>query len=64
MSPAEALPALVPNLIHVGGPASLRPAFSRLAELVEVAPVYRITMPDRLSGAPAATRSLLAEVAG
>jgi hypothetical protein len=63
LSPAEAIPALVPNLIHGGGPGSLRPAIALLVRLVERAPVYRVTMPDRMSRALAATGSLIGQVA-
>lgn len=63
LSPSEAVPALVPSLIHAGGPLALRHAFERLVRLVERVPVYRVTMPDRASGACDATRALLAEVA-
>jgi energy-coupling factor transporter ATP-binding protein EcfA2 len=62
LSPPEAIPALVPSLIHAGSSDSLRPAFSLLARLVERAPVYRVAMPDGMSGADAATARLLGEV--
>jgi hypothetical protein len=62
LSPAEAIPALVPSLIHAGDPGSLRPAFSLLARLVERAPAYRVAMPDAMSRAGTATASMLEEV--
>jgi len=58
---AEALPGLAPSLIHAGGTDSLRPAFARLATLLEHAPAFLVTMPDALDEALPATRSLLAE---
>ena len=61
---AEAVPVLVPDLLHGGGPGSLRPAFSLLIGLLALVPVYRVSLPDGLSRAPAATRSVLDEVAG
>ena len=61
---AEAVPALVPDLLHAGGPDALRPAFAHLVRIVESVPVYGVSMPNRLSGAAAATRSLLGRVAG
>lgn len=60
---AEALPGLAPNLIHAGGTESLRPAFARLAALLERAPAFSVTMPDLLDEALPAARSLLARVA-
>jgi hypothetical protein len=62
LSPAEAVPALVPSLIHAGGSGSFRAAFARLAWLVERAPVYRVSMPDQMSRVGAATARLLGEV--
>jgi hypothetical protein len=63
LSPAEAVPTLVPSLIHAGGPDSFRAAFALLARLVERAPVYRVSMPDGISRAGAATDVLLEEIA-
>jgi hypothetical protein len=63
LPPAEAVPALVPSLIHAGGPESLGPSFAQLVRLVERVPVYRVTMPDGLSRASEALRELLAEIA-
>lgn len=63
LAAAQALPGLAPSLIHAGGADSLRPAFARLATLVESVAVFRVTMPDRLDGLGDATQSLLARVA-
>jgi hypothetical protein len=63
LSPAEALPALAPNLIHAGGPESLRPAFAQLARAVQGTALFRVTMPDRISEAPTAARALLERLA-
>jgi hypothetical protein len=63
LSPTEAIPVLAPNLIHAGSVSSFRAAFSLLARLVQETPVYRISMPDRMSRAPAATAAVLDQVA-
>jgi energy-coupling factor transporter ATP-binding protein EcfA2 len=60
MSPARAVPALVPSLIHAGDENALRTAFEGLVGLLELVPAFRVTMPDDLAGAPQATRSLVA----
>jgi energy-coupling factor transporter ATP-binding protein EcfA2 len=64
LSPAQAIPALAPSLIHAGGAASLRPAFALLARLVEQVSVYRVTMPDDLSRIREAARRVLSHAAG
>jgi hypothetical protein len=64
LTASGALPVLVPNLIHAGGPDSLRAAFALLARAVEPVSLYRVAMPDRMSAAPAAARALLEQVAG
>ena len=56
------MPALVPSLIHAGGPDSFHAAFALLARLAERAPVYRVSMPDGMSRAGAATAALLGEI--
>jgi hypothetical protein len=62
LSPAEAIPGLVPDLIHAGGPDSLRPAFALLADLLQRVPAYRVSMPEGIQRAREATRALLDQV--
>jgi hypothetical protein len=63
LTPPEALPLLVPSLIHAGGPESLRSSLAVLAPLVEHVALFRVSMPDSLAAAPEAAGALLAQVA-
>jgi hypothetical protein len=62
LTPADAVPALMPGLIHSGEPRALARSFALLARLLERVPAYRVSMPSRLDEAPAATALLLSEL--
>jgi hypothetical protein len=64
LDPAEGLAAMVENLFHAGRAEGLRPAYRRAAQLAERVPVYRVTVPDDLAGAPASAERLLHGVVG
>jgi hypothetical protein len=61
LTPAAAVQALLPNAIH-GGRDRLRQSFSLAARLAGLVPVYRASLPDDLSTAPAAATRLVEEV--
>jgi hypothetical protein len=62
LSPAAAVPALVPSLIHSGEPAALARAFGLLARALARVPAYRVSLPDDLGLIGPSVRSLLADI--
>jgi hypothetical protein len=63
LSPAAAVPAFVPSLIHSGEPAALARAFALLARVLARVPAYRVSLPDDLRRVNASVRSLLEQLA-
>jgi hypothetical protein len=63
LSPAAAVPALVPSLVHSGEPAALARAFALLARVLVRVPAYRVSLPDDLRLVGPSVRSLLEQLA-
>ena len=62
LSPAAAVPALVPSLIHSGEPAALGSAFALLARVLVGVPAYRVSLPDDIDLLGPSVGLLLAEI--
>lgn len=64
LQPAEALPKLVPALLHVGDRPALEASFQALAAVLEVVPAWAVSMPAGLeetrAALPAIVETLLA----
>lgn len=59
LSPAAAVPALVPSLVHSGERAALARAFALLARVLARTPAYRVSLPDDLALVGPSVSSLL-----
>jgi hypothetical protein len=63
LSPAAAVPALVPSLIHSGERAALARSFGVLARVLSRVPAYRVSLPDDLGRLGPSVRPLLEQLA-
>jgi hypothetical protein len=59
VDPADALPRLVPCLVHAGNREALRAAFTRLATTLERVPAWAVSLPDRVTEAREAMTEIL-----